>query len=207
MSEKPAPPNPLLKIALEFGPLAVFFFANARGEKLIAAYPALAVFDKPIFLATAVFMVASTVALAISWVLTRRLAVFPLATGIIVLVFGGLTLWLNNDTFIKLKPTIVHCLFGTTLLVGLAFGKSLLGYVFDGAINLTEQGWRQLTLRWAAFFFFLAALNELVWRTQTTDFWVAFKVWGFLPITLVFTMMQLPFMMRHMIPEDDKPPA
>ncbi len=179
--------NPLVKLALELGPLGVFFFANARAD---------------IFTATAAFMVAMVVSLAISWFLTRRLAVMPLVTGIVVLVFGTLTLVLHDETFIKMKPTIVNGLFAAVLLGGLVFGKALLGYVFDGAFRLDEAGWRKLTLRWGLFFVFLAIVNEAVWRTQTTDFWVAFKVWGIMPITLVFSALQLPLMTRHALDKE-----
>ena len=121
----------------------------------------------------------------------------PLVSGIVVLVFGALTLYLHDEIFIKMKPTIVNTLFGAVLLGGLAFGKSLLGYVFDSAFRLDAEGWRKLTLRWGLFFFFLAALNEVVWRNFSTDFWVAFKVWATMPITLLFTIGQLPLIMRH----------
>jgi intracellular septation protein len=134
--------------------------------------------------------------------MTRHLAIMPLITGIVVLVMGGLTLWLQDDTFIKVKPTIVNTFFGAVLLIGLAFGRSLLAYVFDAAFALDAEGWRKLTLRWGLFFFVLAALNEIVWRTQSTDFWVAFKVWGIMPITMIFAMAQLPLMQRHMIEPD-----
>ncbi len=179
--------NPLVKLALELGPLGVFFFVNARAD---------------IFAATAAFMVAMAVSLSISWWLTRRLAVMPVVTGVVVLVFGTLTLLLQDDTFIKMKPTIVNGLFAAVLLGGLAFGKALLGYVFDSAFHLTEEGWRKLTLRWGLFFVVLAVINEVVWRTQTTDFWVAFKVWGILPLTLVFSAAQLPLLTRHAIDRD-----
>ena len=112
----------------------------------------------------------------------------PLVSGVVVFVFGGLTLWLQDDIFIKMKPTIVNTLFGGVLLGGLLFGKSLLGYVFDSAFSLDAEGWRKLTLRWGLFFLFLAVLNEIVWRSFSTDFWVAFKVWGIMPITLLFTL-------------------
>jgi intracellular septation protein len=180
--------NPLLKLALELGPLGVFFFVNAR-------------FD--IFTATAPFMAAVAVSLTVSWWLTRRLAVMPVVTGVVVLVFGGLTLLLQDDTFIKMKPTIVNGLFAAVLLGGLAFGKALLGYVFDSAFSLTEEGWRKLTLRWGLFFILLAVLNEVVWRTQTTDFWVAFKVWGILPLTLAFSAAQLPLLNRHSLEREE----
>ena len=188
---------PLLKLALELGPLLVFFFANARGEMLIERFPVLASIGAPIFLATALFMGATVIALAISWTMTRTLPIMPLVSGIVVLVFGALTLWLHNDTFIKMKPTIVNTLFGVILLGGLFFGQSLLGYVFNSAFKLTDEGWRKLTLRWGVFFLFLAVLNEVVWRMFTTDTWVAFKVWGTMPITIIFTMAQMPLVMRH----------
>ncbi len=191
--------NPILKLALELGPLVLFFFVNARGEAMIERFGVQDLFPEPIFLATAVFMVAMLIALAVSWVLTRHLAVMPLITGVVVLVMGGLTLWLQDDIFIKVKPTIVNTFFGVVLLLGLLFGRSLLAYVFDAAFSLDAEGWRKLTLRWGLFFLFLAVLNEVVWRTQTTDFWVAFKVWGIMPITMIFAMAQLPLMQRHMI--------
>ena len=191
--------NPVLKLALELGPLVLFFFINARGAALIEQFGLETMFPQPIFLATGVFMVTMLISLALSWVLTRHLAIMPLITGIVVLVMGGLTLWLQDDTFIKVKPTIVNVFFGVVLLIGLAFGRSLLAYVFDAAFALDAEGWRKLTLRWGLFFLLLAALNEIVWRTQTTDFWVAFKVWGIMPITMIFAMAQLPLMQRHMI--------
>lgn len=188
---------PLLKLALELGPLGVFFLFNARGEQIQAAFPGLAVVGGPIFLATAAFMVAISISLGVSLWLTRRLPVMPLVSGIIVLVFGALTLWLHDELFIKLKPTIINTLFGTVLLGGLLFGRSLLGYVFDSAFRLTDEGWRVLTLRWGLFFLFLAGVNEVVWRSFSTDFWVSFKVFGIMPMTLVFTLFQLPLIQRH----------
>ena len=195
--------NPILKLVLELGPLVLFFFVNARGKTIIDSYGLEAWFPQPIFLATGVFMVAMLISLAVSWVLTRHLAIMPLITGVVVLVMGGLTLWLQDDTFIKVKPTIVNTFFGAVLLIGLAFGRSLLAYVFDAAFALDTEGWRKLTFRWGLFFLVLAALNEIVWRTQTTDFWVAFKVWGIMPITMIFAMAQLPLMQRHMIEPDN----
>lgn len=182
--------NPWLKLGLELGPLLVFFFANGRFG---------------IFAATGAFMAAMAVALVASWMINRRLAIMPLVTGIVVAIFGTLTLVLHDDTFIKMKPTIVNCLFGGALLGGLLFGKTLLGYVFDGAFHLDEAGWRKLTIRWGLFFFLLAVLNELVWRTQTTEFWVAFKVWGIMPLTLVFSIAQLPLLSRHALEQPAAP--
>ncbi|MGN6305768.1 MAG: septation protein A [Mesorhizobium sp.] len=196
--------NPLLKLVLELGPLMVFFFANARGEWLAGKFPALAELGEPIFIATGLFMAATVISLAVSWLLVRRLPVMPLVSGIVVLMFGALTLYLHNDVFIKMKPTIINSLFGAALLGGLAFGKSLLGYVFDEAFRLDAEGWRKLTLRWGLFFFFLAIVNEVVWRNFSTDFWVAFKVWATMPITILFTVSQMPLIMRHSLEEQAK---
>lgn len=176
------PVNPFLKLALEMGPLVVFFFVNTRWG---------------LFWATGIFMVAASIALAASWALTRRLAIMPVVTLVVVLVFGGLTLFLQDELFIKMKPTIVNSLFGAVLLGGLAFGRPLLGYVLDAVLQLDAEGWRKLTLRWGLFFFFLAALNEVVWRSFSTDFWVAFKVFGIMPITIAFALSQFPLIQRH----------
>jgi intracellular septation protein len=189
--------NPLLKLTLELGPLMVFFFANARGEWLAERFPALTEFGGPIFIATGLFMTATAVALTVSWLLTRTLPIMPLVSGVVVFVFGALTLWLQDDIFIKMKPTIVNALFGGVLLGGLFFGRSLLGYVFDSAFHLDAEGWKKLTFRWGLFFLFLALVNEIVWRSFPTDTWVAFKVWGIMPITFLFTMSQMPLIMRH----------
>ena len=189
--------NPMLKLVLELGPLMVFFFANARGEWLIERFPILSNIGEPIFIATALFMAATFIALGVSWILIRSLPIMPLVSGIVVLIFGALTLWLHNETFIKMKPTIVNTLFGVILLGGLYFGKALLGYVFDSAFKLNAEGWRKLTMRWGIFFLFLAVLNEVVWRSFSTDFWVAFKVWGTMPITLLFTFAQMPLIMKY----------
>lgn len=194
--------NPVLKMALELGPLLVFFFVNVKGEALAESFPVLKMFGEPIFLATAVFMLAMCVSLATSFLLTRTIPVMPLVTGVVVLIFGSLTLYLHNDTFIKMKPTIVNVLFGGILLGGLCFGKSLLAYVFDSAFRITEEGWRILTLRWGLYFLFLAILNEAIWRNYSTDFWVTFKVWGTMPITIAFAMVQMRVVTRHTLPED-----
>jgi len=174
--------NPILKLAFDLGPLVLFFFANSRYG---------------IFAATAAFMVAVVAALAASYMLTRQLPIMPVVTAIIVLVFGGLTLILHNDLFIKIKPTILYALFGAVLIGGLFFGKSLLGVVFDSLFHLTEEGWRKLTLRWAIFFFALAVLNEIVWRTVSTDTWVDFKVFGVVPLTFAFGALQFPLLKKY----------
>ncbi|MCO5080977.1 MAG: septation protein A [Rhizobiaceae bacterium] len=194
--------NPLLKLALELGPLLIFFFANTRGEWLVQKFPVLGAFGGPIFLATGLFMIATAIALVVSWILVRSLPIMPLVSGVVVFVFGALTLYLQDDVFIKMKPTIVNTLFGGVLLGGLAFGKSLLGYVFDSAFKLDAEGWKKLTFRWGLFFLFLAFANEIVWRNFSTDAWVAFKVWGIMPITLVFTLSQMPLIMRHSADEN-----
>lgn len=195
--------NALLKMALELGPLIVFFFANSRGKQLAVIFPELEKLGGPIFIATGLFMAATATSLLVSWVLLRKLPIMPLVSGIVVFVFGALTLWLQDETFIKIKPTIINTLFGLILLGGIFFGKSLLNYVFASAFSLDDAGWHKLTVRWGLFFLALAVLNEIVWRNSTTDFWVAFKVWGMMPITFLFTMTQLPLLMRHSLDKDD----
>ena len=180
--------NPFVKLALELGPLAVFFAANARFG---------------IFAATGVFMTATLTALALSYALQRRLAIMPLVSGVVVLVFGGLTLWLQDEVFIKLKPTLVNGLFGVVLLAGLRLRKPLLEILFDGMFRLTEEGWRKLTLRWGVFFLVLAVLNEIVWRNFSTDAWVTFKAFGLMGLTLVFAFAQAPLIARHEKPEPE----
>jgi intracellular septation protein len=178
--------NPALKIVLDLGPLLVFFAANSRFG---------------IFVATGAFMAAILIALGIAYGLTRHLPIMPLVTAVVVVVFGTLTLALHDEQFIKVKPTIIYVLFGSALLAGLVFGKSLLGVVFDSVFHLTEEGWRKLTLRWALFFLALAVLNEIVWRTQTTDVWVSFKVFGVVPLTFLFAALQYPLLTKCAAPE------
>ena len=174
--------NPILKLALDLGPLVLFFFANSRYD---------------IFVATATFMVAVLVAMVVSYALTRHFPIMTIVTAVIVLVFGGLTLFLHNDMFIKIKPTIIYALFGGVLLGGLLFGKPLLGTVLDSMFQLTEEGWRKLTLRWALFFFALAILNEIVWRNTATNVWVDFKVFGVMPLTFLFGALQVPLLRKY----------
>ena len=178
--------NPFLKLVLDIGPLVLFFAANARFG---------------IYAATGSFMVAVLIALAVSYALTRHIAIMPVVTAVIVLVFGGLTLFLHNDLFIKLKPTIIYVLFGGTLLAGLALGKPFLSILFDQVFHLTDEGWRKLTWRWVMFFFALAVVNEIVWRTQTTDFWVSFKLFGVVPLTFLFGALQYPLLTKYAAPE------
>lgn len=195
--------NPFLKIALELGPLAVFFLGNAQGDRLAHIFPPLASLGGRLFIGTALFIAATIIALAVSFALTRRLPIMPFVSGIVVLVFGGLTLYFQNEEFIKIKPTIIYVLFGGTLLGGLLFGRSLLGYVFDAVFRLDDEGWRKLTLRWGVFFLILAVLNEVIWRNFSTDTWVSFKAFGFIPLTVIFTLLQMPLVQRHSLPEPD----
>jgi intracellular septation protein len=174
--------QPLMKLALELGPLVVFFIVNAKAD---------------IFLATAWFMGAMVLSLLLSWLLLRKVAVMPLVTAAVVLVFGGLTLFLQDATFIKMKPTVVNALFAVVLLGGLLFKQSLLRFVFGDVYKLKPKGWTILTLRWGLFFIVLAVLNEVVWRNFSTDFWVAFKVWATMPLTVVFAMFQLPVLTKY----------
>ncbi|MXQ13474.1 septation protein A [Microvirga makkahensis] len=189
---------PLLKLALELGPLALFFVANAYADRFGFAE------GQRIFAATALFIGATVLALTVSYGLLRKLPIMPMVSGVVVVVFGGLTLFLQDETFIKLKPTIVNTMFGAILLGGLYFRKPLLEIVLDSVFELTEEGWRKLTLRWALFFFALAALNEIVWRTQTTDFWVSFKVFGIMPLTIAFALAQTPLLLRHEVKKTEE---
>ena len=189
-----APPeklNPWVKIALEIGPLVLFFVGNSYGG---------------IYFGTGLFMVATVLALGAMWVLARRIAVMPLVSALVVMVFGGLTLWLQDDHFIKLKPTLLNAVFGLALFGGLMFRKPLLPYVFDGMVNLTDEGWHKLTVRWGLFFLLMAALNEVVWRSVSTDTWVSFKTFGYLPLTFAFAMAQAPLMARYEAKPDPEPP-
>jgi intracellular septation protein len=207
MNAKKRQLNPALKPVLDLGPLVLFFLANSHPALFLPLVAPILPADAAtgerggIFVATAVFMAAVVVALAVSYALTRHLPVMPLVTAVIVLVFGSLTLLLHDELFIKLKPTIIYLLFGGVLLGGLAFGKPLLGVVFDSVFHLTDEGWRKLTLRWALFFLALAVLNEFVWRTQTTDVWVSFKVFGVVPLTFLFGALQYPLLTKYAVPE------
>lgn len=175
---------PLPKLALDLGPLLLFFFANSYGG---------------IYFATGAFMVATIVTLAISYYLIRRFPVMPIFTAVIVMVFGALTLWLHDETFIKLKPTIIYVMFAAILLFGLATGRPLFQLVLDGAFHMKEEGWKKLTLNWSLFFLAMAVVNEFVWRSFTTDQWVTFKTFGFLPLTLAFALLQAPIMAKYAI--------
>jgi intracellular septation protein len=178
-----------LKPTTEYGPLAAFFIAYLlSGRDLMAA--------------TAVLIGATVLALALSLAVARRVPMLPLVTAAIVGVFGGLTLWLNDPTFIKMKPTIVQGLFSIVLFGGLAFGRPLLSPLLGAAWPMDREGWRRLTFRFAVFFAAMAALNETVWRTQPEQVWVYFKVFGIMILTIVFAVAQTPLMKRHHLPED-----
>jgi intracellular septation protein len=190
-STKPAEAPPargqILKLLVELGPLVVFFVVNARAG---------------IFWGTGIFMGATIASLIASRVLFRRIPVMPLVSGACVMVFGGLTLWLQDEHFIKIKPTIVNALFAGALFIGLLAGQSLLRIVFGEVFRLTEEGWRKLTLRWACFFVCLALLNEIVWRSFSTDVWVSFKVFAVMPLTMAFAVAQIGLLRQHELPSE-----
>jgi intracellular septation protein len=178
--------TPLLKLALDIGPLAIFFIMNTKFG---------------IFYATPAFMVATAVSLVTSRIFVKRIPVLALVTGVLVMIFGFLTIYLHDDTFIKIKPTIVNTLFAVTLAAGLYFRRPVLQLALGEVMKLHEEGWRILTLRWAGFFVFLAILNEIVWRSFETSTWVAFKSFGIMPLTFFFMMAQLPVLTKYRIEE------
>jgi len=175
-------PQQIWKLLVELGPLLLFFFVNSRAG---------------IFWGTGTLIVATAISIVVSRVMFGKLAIMPLVSAFFVIIFGGLTLWLADDLFIKLKPTIVNLIFATVLLGGLAFGHSLLRHLFGDVFKLTEEGWRQLTLRWGLFFVALAVLNEIVWRNFSTDTWVSFKVFGIMPLTMIFGISQMGLLKTH----------
>jgi intracellular septation protein len=175
-------PHPLFKLATELGPLMVFFVANAKFN---------------LFVATGAFMVAVIAAMIASYAVTRHVPMMAIVTAVVVIVFGTLTLVLHDETFIKVKPTIVYTLFAAILGGGLLFGRSFIAIMFDQMFNLTPQGWRVLTLRWSLWFLAMAVLNEIIWRTQSTDVWVTFKAFGMVPLTMLFAVTQMPLIKRH----------
>jgi intracellular septation protein len=170
------------RLLLDLGPLFLFFLSFEFGG---------------IFVATGIFMVAVLAALALGWHLEKRLSPIPLITAVLVMIFGGLTLYLRNDVFIKMKPTVLYTIFGATLLGGLSFNRLFIKYVFKEAFDLTEKGWRGLTWRWGVFFLILAVLNEAVWRNTSTATWVSFKVWGIMSLIFLFALAQTPFLLKH----------
>ncbi len=176
-----------LKPAVEYGPLVIFFAAYYLGD---------------LFDATAALMIASAIALTVSYLYERKIPMMPLVTAVIVGAFGGLTLWLQDETFIKMKPTIIQSLFGLILLGGLAAKKLFLKAVMGNVWQMKDQAWRDLTIRFSGYFFAMAAINELVWRTQSTDFWVNFKVFGIMGITFLFIMSQMKFIQDNVIEDE-----
>ena len=175
-------PHPLFKLATELGPLLIFFFVNSKAN---------------LFVATGAFMVAVVIAMVASYMVTRHVPMMAIVTAVVVVVFGTLTLILHDETFIKMKPTIVYSLFAAALGGGLLFNRSFIAIMFDQMFNLTHHGWRILTMRWALWFLAMAVLNEIIWRTQSTDFWVAFKVFGMVPLTMLFAITQMPLIKRY----------
>ena len=175
----------LLKFITDFGPLLIFFVVYSKsGKNLSAAIPFL--------------IVATIIAVLISYVVEKKIPYIPLAGGIIISIFGGLTLYFNNPVFLYIKPTVINTLFGLSLLFGKYFtSEPLLKKIMGKSIFLTDEGWNLLSKRWILFFFAMALLNEFIWRTQSEEFWVNFKVWGLLPVTFIFTAFQIPLITKH----------
>lgn len=180
---------PWLKPAVDYGPVAIFLAAYFKFDFLVA---------------TGAIIAASLVALGLSLWFERRIPWMPLVTAVVVGIFGGLTLWFNDETFFKMKPTIVQGLFSLVLLGGLAFGRPLLKPLMSSAWPMGDEGWRRLSFRFALFFAVMAGLNELVWRSQSTDVWVMFKVFGIIGLTLVFAITQAPLMTRYRLDEESE---
>ena len=176
----------IYKLLIDIGPLAIFFIFYTRSGLQEAIFP---------------LMVATVIAVIISYVLERKIPIMATMGAGIVLIFGGLTIYFNDEIFIKMKPTIINAVFAIILYGGVLLKKPLLKFLLGAALKLEEEGWRILTQRWIAFFIALAVLNEIVWRTQTTDFWVNFKVFGILPITFIFTMTQFPLIKKYQVEE------
>lgn len=178
-----------LKPGTEYGPILIFFAAYYLGD---------------LFVATTAIMIATAIALLVSYIFERKIPMMPLVTAVVIGVFGGLTLWLKDETFIKMKPTIIQAVFGLVLLGGLAAKKLFLKSVMGSVWQMTDGAWRELTVRFAGYFFAMAAINELVWRTQSTDFWVNFKVFGIMGLTFIFIISQMKFIQDNVVEEDKK---
>ena len=174
----------LYKLLIDIGPLAVFFIFYSRSGLQASILP---------------FMVATVIAVLLSYILEKKIPIMPTVGAGIVLLFGGLTIYFDNEVFFKMKPTIINLLFAIILYGGILINKPLLKYLLGAALKLEEVGWKILTQRWIGFFIALAVLNEIVWRTQSTDVWVNFKVFGILPITFIFTMTQFPLIKKYQI--------
>lgn len=190
------PVSPLFRMALDYGPLLVFFVANLLAGKL--GLPDMVDSLAQVIIASTAFMIASVVAIIVSkWKTGHISPMLWLSAGLVV-VFGALTLYFRDDTFIKMKPTIVYAMFSAILTFGLATGRPLLQQLLETAYpGLSATGWRKLTVNWAIFFAFMAVLNEVVWRHSTWDFWVGFKLWGAVPLTLIFAAANIPMLLRH----------
>ena len=192
-------PTGLARALIDIGPLIIFFLVN-----FVAPVPSAI----KIFVATGAFMAAMVTAMVFAAVRYRYISPLLLFSGVMVVVLGGLTIWLHNETFIKVKPTIYYGLVAALLAFGLATGRPFLKLVLGSAYpGLDEEGWRKLTRNWAIFFAVMAVVNEAVWRNSTTDFWIAFKLWGAIPATLLFAVANVPMLMRHGLTTDDPKPA
>lgn len=188
---------PQLKLALDMGPLVVFFAAYFVAKRVLTDD------TQGLIWATGLFVVVTVIALVVSYAIERRVHAMPLITGAVVLVMGGLTVYFNDERFIKYKPTIVSGLMGSTLLIGWASGRSLIKPLLGTTLELDETGWRKLTLRWACFFLMIAGLNELVWRSTTTATWLNFKLFGILGLTFLFMLLQQPLLQKHALEPKD----
>ena len=178
-----------VKFVTDFGPLVVFFFFYYNN-------------DKSLKIAIPPFIIATLIALAVIWFLEKKIPMIPLIGGILILLFGGLTIYFDNPVFIYIKPTIINILFGLSLFFGKFFtDEPVLKKILGNSLLLSNEGWNILGRRWMLFFFFLAIINELIWRTQSEEFWVNFKVWGILPITFIFTAFQIPTINKHKLDE------
>ena len=174
----------IYKLLIDIGPLAVFFIFYTRGDLKTAILP---------------FMIATIIAVLFSYILEKKIPIMPTVGAVIILIFGGLTIYFDNETFFKMKPTIINLLFAGILYGGVILNKSLLRYLLGAALKLQDEGWDILTKRWIGFFIALAILNEIIWRTQTTDIWVNFKVFGILPITFIFTLTQFSTIKKYQV--------
>ena len=174
----------IFKLLIDIGPLAVFFVFYTRSDLKTAILP---------------FMIATIIAVLFSYIVEKKIPIMPTVGAVIILIFGGLTIYFDNETFFKMKPTIINILFAGILYGGIILNKSLLRYLLGAALKLQDKGWDILTKRWIGFFIALAILNEIIWRTQTTDIWVSFKVFGILPITFIFTLAQFSIIKKYQI--------
>ncbi|MEP9402126.1 septation protein A [Sphingomonas sp. VNH70] len=197
MTTAPKPPaSPLFRMALDYGPLAVFFVANLLASKL--SLPDMVDSLAQVVIASTAFMIASLISIIVSKWKTGHVSPMLWLSAGLVIVFGALTLYFRDDTFIKMKPTIVYAMFSAILTFGLLTGRPLLQQMLETAYpGLSATGWRKLTINWAAFFACMAVLNEVVWRHSTWDFWVGFKLWGAVPLTLIFAGANIPMLLRH----------